>query len=223
MKKNFPLVAFAVMFLLIICCPAYAAQNQWQVQWQDNGKLIEQVIVDKQTGLAGGGSEWKQSENNGVLNLQREVQDWKDYNLLKERLPVKAKVKNYIVMQATTLKFDKEAADYSFFRQFLSSQDANIKIQVTGYINEVNAGELKDMTANWDAGRMAALQDGDILLKAYTFNGLNLGAVIFGLGFLIVALYVFFKIRKINKYIDERYALDSNDADFEDEEDDKWK
>lgn len=68
------------------------------------------------------------------------------------------------------------------------------------------------------------MREGDMLLTAYTFNGLNLAAVIFGLGFLIIGIYTAVKIRRINKLIDERYSLENINVDSDQEEEiDDWK
>lgn len=118
MKKYFPLVMAVFLFTLLFTTPVLAANTQWQLQLKDDNQIVERISFAGQAGLEGG-LEWKQSEKNGVLVLEREVNNWQDYNRLAEKLPIEAKVKNYIVLQRPLLISIRSQANLLFSVNYL--------------------------------------------------------------------------------------------------------
>ncbi|MDD3268056.1 MAG: hypothetical protein PHX14_01925 [Syntrophomonadaceae bacterium] len=221
MKKYFPMLIFLMLLINIIWIPqAVAGEALWQLFWADDNALLEYLTIDQEQAL-NAGPQWERTEKSGKVTLNRETKDWQAYKELSERLPLEAQVNDYIVFRTTTLKIDKSMTGNQFLQKIMADQGARVVIEVPGYIKKNPVGEVKELTVNWELQKIMSMKQGEMLLQTYTLNGFYLGVVLFGIGFISVAIFFIIKTRRVDRLINERYSLDRIGE--EDDEIDNWK
>lgn len=220
MKKYFPMITLAILLINFIWIPpAAAGEALWQLFWTDDNALLEHLNI-AQDQAQNAGPQWAKNEKSGKTVLSRKTKDWQVYNQLSERLPLKAKVNDYIVFRTTTLSVDKPATESQLLKE-VASRGCQVVIEVPGYIKENPVGELKELTVSWELAGIMNMKQGELLLQTYTLNGFYLGLALFLIGFISIAIFFAFKTRGVNRLINERYSLDRiGEAD---DEIDDWK
>ncbi|MEN6328431.1 MAG: hypothetical protein ABFD18_19755 [Syntrophomonas sp.] len=220
MKKYFPMLTLAVLFINFIWIPpAVAGEALWQLFWADDNALLEHLTID-QDRVQNAGPQWDKTEVSGKTALSRRTKDWQAYTQLSERLPLKAQVNDYIVFRTTTLKVDKPATKSQLLKD-VAAGGCQVVIEVPGYIKQNPVGELKELTVSWNLAKIMKMKQGELLLETYTLNGFYLGSALFLLGFISIAIFFAFKTKGVNRLINERYSLDRI-GEIDDEIDD-WK
>jgi len=103
MRKRVCCALLLLSFLLVSPVPAWAQAVDWRVIWQDDGSILEIVELER-TDLALEEGEWQSTtDSQNKLILTRQTADWKDYQQLSDRLPLKVKSRNFLVLKVATL------------------------------------------------------------------------------------------------------------------------
>ncbi|HBK54604.1 MAG TPA: hypothetical protein DDZ44_11770 [Syntrophomonas wolfei] len=218
MMKNFSPLIFTLLFMIVLWPgPVQAAEVLWQIDLRDDGSIYESLTMEQPPGFDT--KEWKQIEGGEEYKLERKLDNWQAYQAQSQRLPIKAEIKNYIVFKRTSLFWEKDkSAD--FLQAVVDSGQGQLKIRIPGAIGESSADEVKDMAATWELKRLVAMEDGQKLLAASVLDGLMLGVVLFGTGFLIIIIWFMRRMKRVNNLIQERYSLENIGQEEDLDEDD---
>jgi hypothetical protein len=200
---------------------AAASEVDWQLTWQDNNTLNEKVTF-RGPGPVEQPAGWQYSKVTNAVVLERKVKDWSAYEQLSDKLPVHISIKDYVLIKIITFNTvpSKVEAD-TVIDKVTKLNGVDLEVSVPGLIRGGSADEIKGLTAVWHLKSMNELSSQGTMLRVATFDGLVLGMVVGMLGFLIIMLVFWNKVRKTHKLIEEEYSLTNLHLPNEENEDDE--
>lgn len=206
MKKYFP-IGFLMLFSVLVFCPAaVAGEIEWQLIWNENGMIQEQITVDKKDNLTVKDT-WTCETKQGKNIFTRKTDNWQVYNSLPDRLPVKAEVKDYLIFKTIALT-KNEVASNSLYSYLTNNYSGKLYIHLPGIIRESSATEIEDLTSIWNLSRMDNVDHKNFIVQAVVFEGLPIGILIFGLGGLIIVVQLVSRMKKVDQFIEKEYSFD---------------
>ncbi len=207
MRKRFYAITILSFLFLQIMLPlptAAAGTVEWQLRWQDNGVLQEEIHISGQN-PALADNNWNVSQEGDRLTLRREVGNWASYEKMGDKLPLRVQTKNYFVFKKVEIRTVSETAS-GLFQTIDDAEQINLGITVPGFIVGGSGQKIDESSARWMVNHSELSHD-QILISVITANGLLLGIVILMVGLLFVAGIFIRYLRKANRIIEEEYAL----------------
>lgn len=198
------ILSFVLMQMILPLRSAVAGSIDWQLRWQDNGKLQEEIHSSGST-LTTADNNWNISTEEDRFTLVREVENWGSYETMQDKLPLRAITKNYLVFKKVDIITDPENAG-GLFQQINDAEQINLSITVPGFIFGGSGEKIDESSAKWTISSTELLQHQQ-LMTVIIVNGLLLGIGILITGLLIVAGIFLRYLRKANRFIEEEYAL----------------
>jgi len=180
---------------------ALAYDAQWQMEWLDDGSIREQVTIPDPD-FSAYDSSWSSAQSSGNTVLTREVKNWQAYEQLAQRLPVKVKHTNYIILSVTQINPDLTKSAFLFE----SFDNSIIRIKVPGIISETSGTAVDDYTVQFGSSREFVGRQG--VMKVVVLDGFMLGIVIVSVGLIVVLLLFGMRMRKIDRLIADEYSLE---------------
>lgn len=207
MRKYIPAVFLAV--LLCLCFnPAVYAATHWQIDWGENGTLLEKVTVSGQEAL-NEGAEWQISRSDNEVIFKRNVADWAAYNELIDKLPLQATVKDLLCCKIITLTALSETVPDTLYASLDENQTMRLEMNVPGIILDSSAAAKDKNTVFWQIEKSGQSIGQDFIFRVIMVDGLGLGISILGLGVIFLAFFFMRRMRKVSQLIDETYSLDN--------------
>ena len=211
MRKRGCCALLLLSFLLVSPVPAWAQAVDWRVIWQDDGSILEIVELER-TDLALEEGEWQSTtDSQNKLILTRQTADWKDYQQLSDRLPLKVKSRNFLVLKVATFNTENfSAAPEGLYAQIAAWPDAQLSVKLPGVIRDHSADRIVDsQEAVWELNRLDHIINEELLLKATFFDGLLLSITLVGLAVIIIGLFFLRSINRVHKLIETEYSLEN--------------
>ena len=205
MSKHFRLcIIMALVFLVILPRVVVASDVEWQIRWQEDGILQEEVKITGRD-IVPRDHDWNiRTEGNRYI-LQREVKNWSSYRESQDRLPLQIRQSNYIVFKQTEIDISDEAG--GLFAQLNGLNGFHLTMDVPGIIIGSYGDRLSETSSNWVFSSSAELFKETRLLRFITVDGLLLGIVIFFLGLLVIVIQFLRRMKKVERIIEEEYSL----------------
>lgn len=208
MRKDIPIIILSLFLLLYSCQAAQASQADWEINWQEDGTLLETVTV---TGLPIQNSDpaWQKSISGDKISFTRTVKTWDEYNRLQDKLPLKAEESSYIFFKISRLTAANHPAAGTLYANLNGIDGMKLRINVPGMIIGSSAEPSDKKIVSWTISNPGQPFDNDFLLKSVSLDGFMLGITILTLG--VISLFLFFlgRMRSVNRLIDETYSLDN--------------
>ncbi len=215
MKKFLPGVLL-IFFGLTLWPVSVSAEVLWQIELRDDGSVHESLTVDRALGF--NNREWTLSGGEGKYELKRKLDNWQAYQASSQSLPIASEVKNHLIFKKISLFWEKDKPS-GFFHQVEDLGAGELIIRVPGYIGE-SSGEIEEMSVTWKLGQLSTMEDGQKLLTAIVLDGLILGVTLFGVGFLIIIIWLLRRLKQVDKLIADRYSPENAGREVQDEDDD---
>ena len=206
MRKSFHLLIWLLVFLAFLPGGAYAGSIDWQIIWQENGNLQEEVRISGRTVLPRD-SNWERSQEGSQQILRREVNSWSSYKQLEDRLPLEARQSNYILYKQTEVEISIPEAE-GLFQQLNGLNGFNLTIKVPGIISGSSADRIDESLATWILPNSEEFLEKTTIIKVITVDGLLLGIVILLLGLLIIVIKFLKRLKNVEQIIEEEYSLE---------------
>lgn len=207
MRKHIPIVILSFFLLLLSSQVALGSQAEWQINWQEDGTLLEKVTV---MGMPMENTEpgWQKSSNGDQISFTRTIKNWDEYNRLQDKLPLQVEETNYVFCKTSRLTASNQSPAGTLYAGLSGIDRMNLKISVPGMIISSSA-EPSHKTVIWTIGNPGQRFNKDFSLKGISVDGFMLGITILILG--IIGLFIFFigRMRSVNRLIDETYSLDN--------------
>ena len=109
MNKHFrPCMILALVFLVILPRVVAASDVEWQIIWQENGILQEEVKITGRD-IVPRDSDWNIRQEGNRYLLYREVKNWSSYQASQDRLPLQIRQSNYIVFKQSKIDISENA------------------------------------------------------------------------------------------------------------------
>ncbi|PKM75872.1 MAG: hypothetical protein CVU90_15390 [Firmicutes bacterium HGW-Firmicutes-15] len=207
MSKHFrSCIILTLVFLVILPQVAAASDVEWQILWQENGILQEEVKI---TGgdIVPRDQDWNIRREGNQYILYREVKNWSSYQELQDRLPIKIRERNYIVFKQTEIDIIDDTG--GLFVQLNSLTGFHLTMVVPGIITGNYGDRISESSSNWFFSSSAELLKETRILKFITVDGLLMGIGIFFLGLLAIVIQFIRRLKKVGRIIEEEYSLKS--------------
>ncbi len=208
MRKDIPTIILSLILVLLFSQVALGSQAEWQINWQEDGTLLEKVTV---SGLPIQNSDpgWQKSMNGDQIIFTRTIKNWNEYNRLQDKLPLKVAESNYIFCTASKLTASNQLPGGTLYAGLSGIDRMNLKISVPGMITSSSVEPSDKRTVIWAVNNPGQQFNKDFSLKAISVDGFMLGITILTLG--VIGLFIFFlgRMRRVNRLIDETYSLDN--------------
>jgi len=217
MRKHIPAIVLSIFMCLLFSRTALAGGTDWQINWQDDGSLQEKVNVTGQE-LHNVDAGWQTSNAGSEVILSRNIKNWQTYNSLNDKLPLQAKVKNYLCCNLITLTALPDVQKDTLYSSFDPNQSMRLEMNVPGIILENSAAGKDNNTVHWIIKSPGEGLGQDFIIKAIMIDGFGLGITILLLGVIFLAIFFAARMRKVNRIIDETYSLDNIIIEDEDED-----
>lgn len=218
MRKHIPAVVLSLFMCLLFSQAALASGTDWQIKWQENGSLQEKVNVTGQE-LHNVDAGWQMSSTGNKVILNRDINNWEAYNSLTDKLPLQAKVKNYLCCNIITLTALPEVQKNTLYSSLDPNQTIRLEMNVPGIILDSSAVGRDNKTVYWVIKNPGEKLGQKFIFRAIMIDGFGLGITILILGVIFLTIFFIARMRKVNRIIDETYSLDN--IIIEDEEDDE--
>ena len=220
MRKHIPIVVLSLFMCLLFSRAVLASGTDWQINWQEDGSLQEQVNVTGQE-LHNVDAGWQTSSTGSEVILSRNIENWEVYNNLADKLPLQAKVNNYLCCNIITLTALPEVQKDTLYSSLDPYQAVRLKMNVPGIILDSSAVGKDNNTIHWIIKSPGENLGQDFIIRAIMIDGFGLGITILILGVIFLAIFFIARMRKVNRIIDETYSLDNIIIEDEDEEADE--
>lgn len=213
-----------VLILFIIISPGYAKANDksevvWEIVTYDN-HTIKETVKFNNVDINFNSFEWEKAVDGEVTTLVRTVDNWQSYNELTDKLPIKAKVKNYFLWHKTALVVTADqTTDGIVFAQTKDRPGVYLTISVPGFITAASGEKLNEMSAAWNMQQMKQLSEGQIILEAVTLEGFLIGVTGFLLGLIIIGIVFIRRMKKVEQIMEAEYSLENISLEEEQEAD----
>ncbi|MEA4926145.1 MAG: hypothetical protein VB084_12650 [Syntrophomonadaceae bacterium] len=207
MRKRFYAITILSFLLLQIMLPlptAAADTVEWQLRWQDNGVLQEEIHISGPNPTLADNN-WNVSQEGDRFTLRREVEDWASYEKMRDKLPLQVQIKDYFVFKKVEIKSASETSS-GLFQTIDDADQINLGITVPGFIISGSGQKIDESSARWMVNHSELSHDQRLMI-VITVNGLLLGIVILMVGLLFVAGIFIRYLRKANRIIEEEYSL----------------
>jgi len=207
MKKHFHTIPILLVIILQMIGPraAVAGDIEWQIHWQDNSVLQEEIRISGPDFITTDRN-WKVSQEGDLCVLRREVENWQNYGKMKDRLPLKVQSRNYFVYKKYEIMTAPETAA-GLFQQLNDGDNLSLNISVPGIITGGSGERIDESSAKWIFSNRAELLREKKLMTFITADGLLLGIGILLLGLLFVVINFIKRLKKVNKIIEEEYSV----------------
>ncbi|MEA1961228.1 MAG: hypothetical protein U9N81_08160 [Bacillota bacterium] len=218
MRKHLPMylvcIAFWAMFLWVPQ-QACGADVEWQIDWQEDGSLSEQLSLPDQYPLQLS-TGWKVEKQGNNYVYFRHFEKWEDYLVQTERMPLIIDQRNYILATTSTFFVDEQSAG-TLFKQLNELEGFTFKLRVAGIIKDTT-GQVDENTVVFRYNKSKDFLSEDTLAKITTVDGFLVGICILVLG--LVGIFIFFvgRLKKVDRMISEIYSLENIDLSLLDEE-----
>jgi hypothetical protein len=202
-----------LVLLTILPQVATASEVDWQIIWQENGKLREEVKIPGRD-IVPNDQDWNIQREGDYLVLSREVGNWASYQSSQDKIPLKVVEHNYIIFKQTEIDISTNA-EGGLFSQLNGLDGFRLTMEVPGFIFGKYGERLNAFASTWLFTNNTELLAENRLLKFTTIDGFLSAIVIFTLGLLII-MYKFFKrLKNAERIIEEEYGTDpyTNDQD----------
>lgn len=207
-----------VLLLIIIFCPLYGeAENKKAVEWEikvyDNHTINETVTIFNNE-ISTNTSDWKKTISGDTTILTRTVDDWAAYNALADKLPIEAQIRSFVFWHKNSLGVTGDGAPAgSVFSQIKNLPGISIIISVPGYITDSSGDRISEMSTAWEFDNIEALNEGEVMLQAVTFEGFLIGIAVFLLGLLIIGVVYIRRMKQVDRMMEAEYSLENIEID----------
>lgn len=214
MRKNFPLFFLIICLVLgVLAAPALGANAEWELQWREDGTLVETVTIPSRlddTAMEG----WESRPQAAHTVWKREIKSWEQYQQLTDRLPLVAETQNLIFFRTTYFKvseYQPTEGVYTLIRKF---PNVGVLVEVPGTIEQSQGALTGENTARWEMDEL--LQQGNVetVLQVFVLDGFLVGLVLFLLGFLAVLVFYITRVRRVRTLIEEEYSMEKAEEEF---------
>lgn len=208
MRRYLLLIIFSLVFLFALPFTGVASETVWQIEWQGNN-MIEKITVFGLPAI-NADSQWEVTPNGERYSMQREVENWSNYQTLNDRLPIHILQKNFFVGQQIEIIIEP-AAPQGLFEQLMETDEFNLIIKAPGFVTATSGEKIDDASYSWNRANFPRLTEAT-LLKVITVDGLLLGIIIIGIGLSVIYINFFRHMKKVDKIIAEEYSVKNNKA-----------
>ncbi len=199
-----PCIILALVFLVVLPRVVVASDVEWQLLWQENGILQEEVKITGRD-IVPRDHDWNISREGNRYLLTREVKNWSSYQESQDRLPIKIRQSNYIVFKQTEIDISEDAG--GLFAQLNDLNGFHLTMVVPGIITGRYGDRISESSSNWAFSSNAELLNEKRILKFITVDGLLLGIGILFLGLLVIVIKFMKHLKKVDRIIEEEYSL----------------
>ena len=205
-RKHFYPILILVVLVWQMIGPriAIAGDIDWQIHWQDNGILQEEIQISGRD-IIPADSNWQVSQEGDRYILRREVENWLSYAAMQDRMPLLVQSSNYLLYKKTDIKTGSGASP-GLFQQLDNSDKVNLKVSVPGFIIGGSGERINESSARWIFNHDELLQNKKIM-TVITIDGLLLGIIILFLGLIYVVMKFRKHLKKAEQIIEEEYSL----------------
>lgn len=207
MRKYIPAVLL-VLFLCLCFNPAALATTNWQIDWEENGALLEKVAISGEEPI-NEGSDWQVSRSDNEIVFSRNVANWKAYNNLTDKLPLQATVKDLLCCKIITLTALPEAQKDTLYSGLDQNQTMRLEMNVPGIILDSSAAAKNKNIVYWEIENPGHSFGQDFIFRVIMVDGLGLGISILSLGVIFLAIFFVRRMHKVSQIIEETYSLDN--------------
>ena len=208
MRKAIPIVILSLCLCLFSGQVALSSQAEWQINWQEDGTLLEKVTVMGMP-MQNADPGWQKNRFGDQIIFTRSIKNWNEYNLLQDKLPLQVEERNYVFCTTSKLTPANQITGETLYAELSDIDSMNLKINVPGMIIDSSIKPSEKKTVIWSITNPGQRLTEDFSLKAITLDGFMLGITILSLG--VIGLFIFFlgRMRRVNRIIDETYSLDN--------------
>lgn len=205
------LTCLMMVFVWALPCQA-ASQVKWQIEWLEDGQLLEEVRIPADITQMPTDQAWERSQGDNEQVFRRDIPSWMSYQSHKDRLPFIIEEKKNILYSYTLIKADPQA-NKGWFQQLSHNNDLELTMQVPGLVLASTADRRDDLRATWNFSPGAALLNEAIMLKIVRIDGLVLGIGIVVIGLVIGGIIFYRRLKKAEQIIAEYYAIPPKNTD----------
>ena len=204
MSKYFrPCILLALVFLVILPRVVAASDVEWQIIWQENGILQEEVKITGRD-IVPLDHDWNIKREGNRYLLYREVKNWSTYQASQDRLPIQIQQSNYIVFKPTKIDISEDPG--GLFAQLNGLTGFHLTLGVPGIIMGSYGDRISESSSSWDFSSTEGLLKENRILKFIIVDGLLLGIGIFLLGLLGIVIQFMRRMKKVERIIEEEYS-----------------
>lgn len=198
-----------LIFLMILPRLTAASDVNWQIIWQEDGRLQEEVKITGRD-IVPIDQDWNIRHEGDQYILSREVGNWSSYQQSKDKLPLQLKQSNYIVFKQTKL----DISDYTegLFSQLNSLNGFHLTMTVPGFIFGRYGERIDEFSSSWLFANSTELIPGNKILEFVTIDGLLSGIVIFSVGLFAVVINFVRRLKKADQIIEEEFSIEEASA-----------
>lgn len=206
MKKLFRVLGLSLL-MVFLCCPSavLATDVVWQLQWQDDGTLREEVQI-RGGDVTDPDSTWKSSHQGDSLLLQRETAGWSSYQKLPDRLPLQVREINFVFGQITYLSIDPPPSE-GLWAQLKGLSGFRLTIGAPGYFKISETNKWEEIQYSWDCPDTTTWLPTGSLARIVTVDGFLSAVAIVLLAMLIIGIKFLNRLKKADEIIAEEFAL----------------
>lgn len=197
------LSCFLLLSILIMPGSVLAADIVWQLQWQDNGTLQEEVQIQGRQ-ITDVDPSWKVRQEGEILILSREVADWSSYQTLPDSLPLEVKQRNYLVGRLLDINIAPPPSG-NLWEQLQGLAGFHFNLSVPGYIKAAATQQWTESQATWELPDARIWMQPGSLARVITVDGFLLAVVIILLAVLGIGLAFRRQMKKADQIIYEEY------------------
>ncbi len=214
MRNNFPLMSLIICLVLgVTAVPVLGADAEWELQWRENGTLIETVMLPSRLAVAPIEG-WQTRQQVAHTVFRRETKGWEQYQQLTDRLPLVAQTQNLVFFSTTRFKVEEYQPAEGVYTLLRNYPNVDVIVEVPGTIEHSQGALTEENIAHWGLDELLRQGNTATVLQVFTMDGFLVGLVLFLLGFIAVLTFYITRVRKVRKLIEEEYSLEKVEEEF---------
>ncbi len=217
MKRIGLLLTLLLIIVAVLTPSALAAGVQWTLAWQYNGALEESVLIPGRMLADNPGMQnqlieqgWKKVKEGDSTLFARSFEGWRTYEIKPDALPLTASKVDYMVFTMVEIHpAPEKLANNQLLQTLDKNKDVEIIISMPGDIQESSGNAINEKAISFRPGELANPSfTSKTLVYSSWFQWFEMGIAVLILGTLGIMLYLMFRMRKVDRLIEEEYSLE---------------
>lgn len=206
MRKHFYAISILLGLGILLIWPrgAVAGDIEWQIYWQDDGVIREEIHISGRD-FKISDSNWEIIQEGDRYILQRKIDNWQKYGEMTDRLPLQVQQRNCLIYKKTEITTSPWSA--GLFQQIKDGDNLIVDISVPGFMIGVSGQRLDSRTAQWKFFNYSEMLAPRGMMTVINTDGLLLSIIIFLLGLFFIIIKFVKQLKKVDRIIAEEYSL----------------